>query len=83
MINTTNPWGILWAIQAEHECFWKNKWNHVSEKWSNVPFTKEDIDDMELCEVSELLDDHLEGLPNDAFTQLVLNLDLALPKIQK
>jgi len=65
MTNTDNPWDMLWAIQAEHECFWKNKWNHVSKEWDNVPYTKDDIDDMEFCEGSELLDDHLElCLPN-------------------
>ena len=50
MTNTTNPWDMLWAIQAEYKCFWRNKWNHVSEKWEDVPFTKDDIDDMDLCE---------------------------------
>ena len=65
MTNKATPWDILWAIQAEHECFWRNKWNHVSEEWDSVPFTKDDIDNMELCEASELLDGHLERcLPN-------------------
>ena len=62
MTDTTNPWNMLWAIQEKHECFWRNKWNHVSKEWDSVPYTKDTIDDMELCEVSELLYDHLEGL---------------------
>ena len=62
MKNTTSPWGMLWGIQKKHGLFQKNQWNYISEKWDSVPYTKEDIDEMEFVEVLEILGD-IETLP--------------------
>jgi len=56
MTNTDNPWDMLWAIQKNQKCFWTNKWDHLTNDWVKRLYTEDDINDMELCEVSEMLD---------------------------
>ena len=58
MTNTNNPWDMLWAIQKDQKCFWTNKWDHLTNAWVKGLYTEDDINDMELGEVSELLDCH-------------------------